>query len=79
MGNYHNIMGNLSLADQTLRRAVSLTPNNSDATNNLAHIVVSQGNLGEALYWSRHAVQIGGANTSVYKETHREIEALQMQ
>lgn len=77
MGNCHIIMGNLSLAEQSLRRAVALTPDNSDAANNLAHILARQGNLEEALYWSRRAVQIGGANPSVYKETLREIEALQ--
>lgn len=77
LGNCHIIMENLPLAEQTLRRAVALAPNNSDAANNLAHVLARQGNLEEALYWSRRAVQIGGANPSVYKETLREIEALQ--
>jgi hypothetical protein len=79
IGNCHIKMGNLSLAEQTLRRAVGLAPDNSDATNNLAHVLARQGNLEEALYWSRRAVLIGGVNASVYKETLREIEALQEQ
>jgi hypothetical protein len=79
MSNGHITMGNLSLAEQTLRRAVALAPDNSDATNNLAHVLICQGNLEEALYWSRRAVRIGGANPSVYKETLREIEARQKQ
>ena len=77
MGNCHIKMGNLSLAEQTLRRAVALAPDNSDAANNLAHVLACKGNLEEALYWSRLAVQIGGVNASVYEETLREIEALQ--
>jgi hypothetical protein len=79
MSNCHITMGNLSLAEQALRRAVALVPGNSDAANNLAHVLIRQGNLEEALYWSRRAVRIGGANPSVYKETLREIEVLQKQ
>ncbi len=69
----------MPLAEQTLRRAVALAPDNSDAANNLAHVLARQGNLEEALYWSRRAVQKGEANPSVYKETLREIEVLQKQ
>jgi hypothetical protein len=79
MGNGHILMGNLSLAEQTLRKAVALAPDNSDAANNLAHVLVRQGNVEEALFWSRRAVQIGGANPTVYKETLQEIEAMQKQ
>jgi tetratricopeptide (TPR) repeat protein len=77
LGNCHISMGNLPRAERALRRAVAVAPDNSDAANNLAHVLARRGHLEEALYWVRQALQIGGANASVYRETLREIEALQ--
>ena len=79
MGNGHIQRGSLPAAEQVLRRAVGLDPGNSDAANNLAHVLARQGKLDEALYWSRRAISNGGANPSVYQQTLREIKTLHRQ
>jgi len=76
LGNCRVMQGDLPAAETVLRKAVSRDPDNSDAANNLAHVLSRLGKLQEALYWSRRAVQIGGANLSVYRQTLQEIEDL---
>ena len=77
LGNCRIMQGDLAAAETVLRKALIQAPNNSDAANNLAHVLARRGRLEEAHYWSRRAVQNGGPNHSVYQQTLQEIESLQ--
>ena len=76
LGNCRITQGDLASAETVLRKAITLAPYNSDAANNLAHVLTRLGKLEEALYWSRRAVQNGGGNLPVYRQTLQEIEDL---
>lgn len=76
LGNCQVRVGNLPAAEAALRQAVSQSPANSDAANNLAHVLSRLGKLEEAHDWARRAVQSGGPNRSIYLETFQEIEDL---
>jgi len=44
--------------------------------NNLAHVLAEQGRYAEALQMAIRAVDIGGANKSLYLQTLQEVQAI---
>jgi hypothetical protein len=74
LGNCRFMQGELTAAEAAFREAVAQAPDNSDAANNLAHVLAQRGRLEEARSWARRAVRKGGPNLPAYRETLREIE-----
>ena len=76
LANAHIVLSDWGQAEAALRRAVRVNPQSGDAANNLAHVLARRGQTAEALVWAQRAVEMGGPNQSVYRQTLQEIEAL---
>lgn len=74
LANAHYAVGDLDAAEQTLRAAIVAHPSAAVAWNNLAHVLGERGRKTAALAAARRAVEIGGPDVAVYRETLGEIE-----
>lgn len=75
LGNSRYALGDLPGAEDALRRALAIDPEDPGALHNLARVLAEQGRRDEALAAARRALAHGGQHSSVYEETLREIEA----
>jgi tetratricopeptide (TPR) repeat protein len=76
LGNCRYELGDLGAAERAFRRATEAHSTSGEAFNNLAHVLAEQGRYDEALQMAIRAVDIGGANKSLYLQTLREIQAI---
>ncbi|UCG67396.1 MAG: PA2778 family cysteine peptidase [Deltaproteobacteria bacterium] len=76
LGNCRYKLGDLGGAERAFRRATEAHSTSGEAFNNLAHVLAEQGRYDEALQMATQAVDIGGANKSLYVQTLREIQAM---
>ena len=76
LGNCCYALGDLVGAEQAFRHATEAHPSSGAAFNNLAHVLAEQGRYAEALQMAIRAVNIGGANQSLYLQTLQEIQAI---
>jgi len=74
LGNSYYAIGNLQLAEDAFRNALSAHPGAGAAYNNLAQVLLEQGRKTEALEAARKAVSLGGPLRAAYQETLREIQ-----
>jgi len=79
LGNNLCVMGDLDGAEETFRTAVELFPTCGDMYNNLAHVLAKRTRYDEAMNAARKAIDLGGSNTSIYRETLEEIRDLKEQ
>jgi hypothetical protein len=73
LGNTLYAQRDLNGAAKKYRRAVEANPAFADGWNNLAQVLLDQGDKVQALSAVQHAVQIGGARQAQYEELRREI------
>jgi predicted Zn-dependent protease len=76
LGNCRYELGDLEGAERAFRRAIEAHSTSGEACNNLAHVLAEQGRYDEALQMAVRAVDIGGANKSLYLQTFREIQEM---
>lgn len=69
LGNNHYRLGETGKAEDAYRRALALDADYAPAHNNLAQVLLEQGNLTEAETHARIAVERGGAHARIYRET----------
>jgi tetratricopeptide (TPR) repeat protein len=74
LGNSAYALGDLAGAEATFRAAIQDHPNAPAAHNNLAQVLMERGNLAEASQQARIAVELGGAELDVARQTLNEIE-----
>ena len=77
LGNSYYALGELKNSEMAFQETIRLHPDQGSAYNNLAQVLMEQGQYQEALASARKAVTLGGPLQAVYQETLREIE-LQM-
>jgi Tfp pilus assembly protein PilF len=68
-GNVHAGLENWNLAEQSYQNALKRNPDNPEAMNNLAYVLIKQGKYQEALNWSMKAVEIEPENPA-FLNTH---------
>jgi hypothetical protein len=69
------VTGDLRESETALRDAIRCRPDAAVAWNNLAHVLGMSGRKKEALAAAHRAIEIGGPDVDVYRETLAEIEA----
>jgi tetratricopeptide (TPR) repeat protein len=75
LGNSYYALGELNDSETVFRETIRLHPAQSPAYNNLAQVLMEQGQLKEALVAAQKAVSLGGPLQAVYQETLREVES----
>jgi tetratricopeptide (TPR) repeat protein len=75
LGNSYYALGDLKNSEMAFKKTIQLHPDEGSAYNNLAQVLMEQGQLKEALTSARKAVSLGGPLQAVYQETLREIES----
>jgi tetratricopeptide (TPR) repeat protein len=68
-------LGDLRGADSAFRQAAKLHPQSAAAFNNLAHVLLEQGRIQEALVAAHKAVELGGPLKSESEKTLQEIRS----
>jgi tetratricopeptide (TPR) repeat protein len=74
-GNTAYALGNFAAAETAFRHATLMHPESGAAFNNLADTLAQQKKFKQALAAAQRAVQIGGAQSEVFLQTQKEIEA----
>lgn len=75
LGNSAYALGDQSGAEAAFRTAIQHHPEAAAAHNNLAQVLMETGNLAEASQQARMAVELGGPELAVSRQTFNEIEA----
>ena len=75
LGNSYYALGQLEKSETEFRRAVALHPDSGAAWNNLADVLLRQGQKSEALDAVRKAIALGGPGADKFPKTLEEIEA----
>jgi len=75
LGNSRYALGDLRAAEAAFRAATRAHPNAAVAFNNLAQVLADRSRWGEAEQAARRAVEIGGDNADVFRQTLARIEA----
>ena len=75
LGNSRYALGDLRAAEAAFRAATRAHPNAAVAFNNLAQVLADQKRWREAEQMARKAVEIGGDNADVFRQTLARIEA----
>lgn len=69
LGNAHYRLGQKDHAKQVFAQATTTHPGSAEAFNNLAHVLLEQGDISAAEKAARRAVEIGGRNADTYRKT----------
>lgn len=69
LGNVRYAQGNLTGSAEAFQQAIVIDPQCADALNNLAHLLLEQGQLNKAERLARRAVQLGGPHIDLYGQT----------
>jgi len=75
LSNSFYALGNLTSAEEVLKKTTDRFPEEGIAFNNLAQVLWEQGKKQEALKAARHAVKLGGPLLEQYQKTLDEIQA----
>jgi len=75
LGNSYYGLGDLKNSEAAFRRAVALHPGSGAAWNNLADVLLHQGQKSEALDAARKAIALGGPGEESFQKTLEEIQA----
>ena len=75
LGNSRYALGDLRAAEDAFRAATRAHPNAAVAFNNLAQVLADRSRWGEAEQAARRAVEIGGDNADVFRQTLAHIKA----
>ena len=75
LGNSRYALGDLRAAEDAFRAATRAHPNAAVAFNNLAQVLADRSRWGEAEQAARRAVEIGGDNADVFRQTLARIKA----
>jgi tetratricopeptide (TPR) repeat protein len=75
LGNCHYALGDLKGAESTFREATELHSQSAVAFNNLAHVLMEQGRLPQALATAKQAVALGGPLKSESEKTLQDIRS----
>jgi tetratricopeptide (TPR) repeat protein len=75
LGNSYYALGDLKNSEAAFRRAVALHPGSGAAWNNLADVLLRQGQRSEALDAARKAIALGGPGEDSFQKTLEEIQA----
>ena len=75
LGNSRYALGDLRAAGDAFRAATHAHPNAAVAFNNLAQVLADRSRWGEAEQAARRAVEIGGDNADVFRQTLARIKA----
>lgn len=75
LGNTYYALGDLRSAEQILREAAKMAPEEGIVFNNLAQVLWEQGRNEEASAYALKAVQIGGPLKTEFQRTLKEIQA----
>ena len=75
LGNSYYALGDLKNSEMAFKKTIQLHPDEGSAYNNLAQVLMEQGQLKEALASARMAVSLGGPLQAVYQDTLKEIES----
>jgi len=75
LGNSYYALGDLKNSETAFRRAVALHPSSGAAWNNLADVLLRQGQKSEALDAARKAIALGGPGEESFQKTLEEIQA----
>jgi hypothetical protein len=75
LGNSYYALGDLKNSEAAFRRAVALHPGSGAAWNNLADVLLRQGQKSEALDAARKAITLGGPGEESFQKTIEEIQA----
>ena len=75
LGNSYYALGDLKNSEAAFRRAVALHPGSGAAWNNLADVLLRQGQKSEALDAARKAIALGGPGEESFQKTLEEIQA----
>ena len=71
--NCHYALDRLEQAETALRRAAAAHPDSATVHNNLAHVLLKQGKLQNAMESVQTAQEIGGPHTPAFEQTRTEI------
>jgi len=75
LGNSYYALGDLKKSEAAFRRAVALHSDSGAAWNNLADVLLRQGQKSEALDAARKAIALGGPEADTFQKTLEEIQA----
>jgi tetratricopeptide (TPR) repeat protein len=75
LGNSYYALGDMKNSEAAFRRAVALHPGSGAAWNNLADVLLRQGQKSEALAAARKAIALGGPGEESFQKTLEEIQA----
>ena len=75
LGNSRYALGDLRAAEAAFRAATHAHPNAAVAFNNLAQVLADRARWREAEQAARKAVEIGGENADVFRQTLARVEA----
>ena len=75
LGNCHYALGDLKGAESAFREATELHSQSAVAFNNLAHVLMEQGRLPQALATAKQAVALGGPLKSESEKTLQDIRS----
>lgn len=75
LGNSRYALGNLRAAEAAFRAATHAHPNAAVAFNNLAQVLADRARWREAEQAARKAVEIGGENADIFRQTLARVEA----
>jgi tetratricopeptide (TPR) repeat protein len=75
LGNSYYALGDLRESEAAFHRAVALHPDSGAAWNNLADVLLRQGQKSEALDAARKAIALGGPEADTFQKTLEEIQA----
>lgn len=75
LGNSRYALGDLRAAEDAFRAATSAHPNAAVAFNNLAQVLADQKRWREAKTMAQRAVELGGENAEVFRQTLARVEA----
>jgi len=75
LGNSYYALGDFKNSEAAFRRAVAFHPDSGAAWNNLADVLLRQGQKSEALEAARKAVVLGGPGEDTFRKTLEEIQA----
>ena len=75
LGYSHYRLGDFKEAERAFREATEFHPQSAPAFNNLAHVLMEQGHLQEALATAKQALALGGPLKSESENTLQEIRS----
>ncbi len=75
LGNSYYALGDFTNSEYAFKETIRLYPRAGSAYNNLAQILMEQGQFPEAWKMARKAVSLGGPLQAVYQQTLQEIES----